>query len=521
LPSYDLGDRHSFALPDRVVEAELIYVREPVYAWLVTGLEVDREALQAAIDRFAIEILPAVYQYLAVQEQDVPIHIVHYQDASDGMYGFFLTDTGVFHINLAHHNLEGAFYLGTLVHELQHAVQWQIDPNEERWFDEGFSGLVQRVTGFDPGRSDEVFREAFDTQLNHWPYQGEGVPPAADYGASYRYVLYLWERFGDDLIRDLIHHPANGLPSIDAVLAEHQTGCSADELFADWVLANAIDRGEYRYDLEEWEPSLDRWTETTFYRYPVEIRSAVQPYAADYFRLENTRPFVIRFRGTTESRLLPVAPHSGETCWWSNAAHHSDTFLTRNVDLVSLSRATLSFWTWYEIESAGSQVFLSISRDGGTSWSVLQTYGGSSNGWVEEYVDLSSYAGTQIQLRFDYVTRHGAQDPGFLLDDLAITEIGWMDPCEEIGTWQAEGFILSGTMIPVRWVVQVIDIYREGYPVQIHRMSLDERQRGQLEVELRFLDGLLGDKGRGYLAISAFARGTTESLHYECEIERQ
>jgi hypothetical protein len=347
------------------------------------------------------------------------------------------------------------------------------------------------------------------------------VPPSAPYGASYRYALYLWEQFGDDLIRDLIHHPANGLPAIDAVLAAHHVERSADDVFADWVLANAVDQGEYNYDHEDWEPSLDAWTETAFYRYPMDIRSDVHPYATDYFRLENTRPSVIRFRGTTQTRLLPVNPHSGQTCWWSNAAHHSNTRLTRSIDLASLSKATLRFWAWYDLESEGSHIYLSASRDGGQSWRVLQAYHGQSIGWIEQHIDLSSYAGVQMQLRFDYVTRHGAHDRGFLLDDLTVKELGLEDPCEEIGDWQAEGFILAGTMVPVQWVVQVIDIYREGYPLQIYRMSLDDSQTGQLDMELRPLGGLLGNQGRGILAISALARGTAEPLPYHCEIVRK
>jgi hypothetical protein len=176
---------------------------------------------------------------------------------------------------------------------------------------------------------------------------------------------------------------------------------------------------------------------------------------------------------------------------------------------------------WYEVESEDSQAYLSVSDDGGQTWTVLQEYDGRSGGWVEQIVDLTAYAGARVQLRFVYVTPDGASDKGFLLDDFSIPELGLEDACEEMGGWQAEGFVLSGMMVPVRWVVQVIDVYREGYPLQVYRMSLDERQIGQLEVDFRLLGGLLGNKGRGFLAISALARGTTELLPYHFEIVRQ
>jgi len=524
LPHHNLGDRLQFSLHGRLAEAELVYVNEPVYSWLVVGVEADREALGEAVDRFIVEVLPAVRRHFDtehLQEGDNAIHILNYQDQQDGMYGFFSPDTEMFHVNLANRSPEQASYQSTLAHELQHALQWRIDPNEERWLDEGFSELSTLLVGLDPGRSDEVFRETFDTQLNHWPYDGEGEPPTAHYGASYRFVLYLWEQFGDDFIRDLSHHPGNGLSSVDATLAAHQTRLAADDVFADWALANAVDEGEYRYDHEDWEASLPTWVKATLYRYPMDIQTTVHPYATDYFRLENTRPLLIRFNGTTQARLLPENPHSGETCWWSNTAHHSDTRLTRSFDLSDLSEATLRFWTWYDLESEGSHIYLCASSDGGQTWTVLREYGGQSNRWVEQHIDLTAYAGDLVQVRFDYVTRHGVHDKGFLLDDLFIPELGLEDACEEIGDWQAEGFILAGTMVPVRWVVQVIDTYREGYSLQVYRMSLDENQTGQLEMELRPLGGLLGNRGRGILVVSALARGTTEPLSYHCEIIQQ
>jgi hypothetical protein len=519
-PPHRVGDRDQFLLRDHLVEAELFHVSEPVYAWHAAGGDVDRATVRGSIDRFVAEVLPAVHRLLGSeqsQEEQLAIHVVHYEEPGDGMRGFFLPETGTFYVNSANQGSEYEFYLGTLTHELQHALHWKLDPNEERWLDEGLSELTQRLVGFDPGQSDEIFREAFDTQLNHWPYNGEGEPPASHYGAAYRFMLYLSEQFGDEFIRDLAHHPANGLASVDALLADLQPGTTADTVFADWVLANAVDVGPYSYDREDWEASLPTWPETTFYRYPIEIRSDVHPYATDYFWLENTHPSVIRFAGTTEAQLLPVPPHSGKTCWWSSAAHHSNTRLVVRLDLSGLSAATLRFWAWYDLQSIGSHTYLSASRDGGQTWSLLESYGGQSRGWVEQQLDLTPFAGAQAQLRFDSVTAHGAHDRGFLLDDLSVLE----SASSRIEDWRAEGFVLAGTRVPVRWVVQVIDIYREGHALQVDRMVLDESQQGHLEMKLRPLGGLLGNKGRGILVISALARGTTEPLPYRCEITRE
>ena len=49
-------------------------------------------------------------------------------------------------------------------------------------------------------------------------------------------------------------------------------------------------------------------------------------------------------------------------------------------------------------------------------------YTGVSDGWVDERIDLSAYAGSEIEIRFEYVTDTTLQKPDFAIDDVAITE---------------------------------------------------------------------------------------------------
>jgi hypothetical protein len=525
-------------LEGRHVEAELIHASATVQSWLVLGVEADRPALAAAAERFDTTVRPALREFFSLPEPEkagrsAPIDIVNYADTDDGMSGFFYPDARTFYVNLIHRKPEKDDYLATVVHEFQHLTQWTTDPNEERWLDEGFSELAELLVDLGPSWNDEAFRKAFDTQLNDWPHPAETITSTAHYGASYRFVLYLWEQFGDGFIRDLAHHPANGMASVNAVLTDHGTGVTADDVFADWVVANAVDAGDYAYDHDDWDTTREAWEIATFHGYPMDVRTVAHPYATDYFRLEDASSLLIRFDGATQAQLLPQDPHSGETCWWSNAAHHTNTRLIRRFDLSGLSKATLRFWTWYDLERGKSQVYVSASEDGTNTWDSLRGrgaahrgdygwgYSGRSGGWLEEQVDLSDYAGGKVWVRFDYVSGSSFRDEGFLLDDVSIPELDLTDPCEEVGDWQAEGFILAGPTVPVRWIVQVIDLYRWGEPVHLHRMSLDERQTGRLELKLTPLGGLLGEGGRGMLAVSALASGTTEPLPYHYEITRQ
>jgi hypothetical protein len=413
------------------------------------------------------------------------------------------------------------YYLAVLAHEFQHMIHWHNDRNEADWLDEGLAELACRVSGFDPGDNDDAFYWQPDTQLNRWPDDGD---TAAHYGAGYLFALYLWERFGDDFIWDLAHHPANGMASLDAVLAAHEAGITADELFADWVLVNALDEGEYAYAHEDRKANLRM--DARHDRYPVSQETTVHPYATDYVELTSPGEVLIRFQGTPQARLLPVDPPTGKTFWWSNQGNRSDARLIRRFDLSGLSSATLRFWTWYDLEGGYDYVYLSASGDGGQTWKVLQGryatrqgdygwgYTGRSDGWVEEEIDLSRYAGGAVWLRFDYVTDGSINGAGFLLDDLSIPELGLVDPCEEVGDWQAEGFALVEPVVPVRWAVQLIQFPATGAP-QVHRMVLDERQAGQIELSLS------SEAERAVMAISALVRGTAEPISYRYEITHQ
>ncbi len=67
---------------------------------------------------------------------------------------------------------------------------------------------------------------------------------------------------------------------------------------------------------------------------------------------------------------------------------------------------------------------------------------GGSGVWIEETVDLSSYAGEVVQLRFEYITDAAVHGEGLLLDTISIPEIGYSSDFEsDDGGWTAEGFV--------------------------------------------------------------------------------
>jgi hypothetical protein len=141
--------------------------------------------------------------------------------------------------------------------------------------------------------------------------------------------------------------------------------------------------------------------------------------------------------------------------------------LTRTFDLTDQTgEITLNFWTWFDIEKDWDYLYLLASLDGET-WKMLETplgtdrnptgnnygwgYTGDTRGsaWVQESVDLSQYAGQEVQIRFEYITDAAVNGEGMLLDDISIPEIDYFTDFEsDDGGWQADGFVRVKNVLP-------------------------------------------------------------------------
>jgi hypothetical protein len=326
-------------------------------------------------------------------------------------------------------------------------------------------------------------------------------------------------------------------------------GLTFEDAFADWLIANYVDniadnvlQGEARYTYPDHvvgPVSID----VVHNEYPVQRESTVHQYAADYITLEiadheswKDLSVEIAFAGNTEALLVPADAHSGRFAWWSNRGDESDTTLTRAFDLRAVEQATLQLWTWYDIETDWDYAYVEASVDGGQTWDILSgsftttsnpngnsfgpAYTGQSEGWIEDRFDLSPYAGQEVLVRFEYVTDDAVNGPGWLIDDIAIPELGYKDDLESgPGGWQSAGFLYSDNRVRQRYLVQLI-VWRvmdshglHGRQSHVLRMALDAAQRGSLE-----LQGLGSDVGSAVLVVSALAPSTTEAATYRYEI---
>src|SRR5690606_19874451 len=129
---------------------------------------------------------------------------------------------------------------GVLAQGFQHRLHWYRDRNEESWLNVGFAVLAAFLYGFVPGDLDYAYISDPDLQLNAWPNDSSATTP--HYGASFLFVNYFLNRFGEDATKAVVSHHENGLESIDLVLEElgetdPLTGVplTADRVFADWT----------------------------------------------------------------------------------------------------------------------------------------------------------------------------------------------------------------------------------------------------------------------------------------------
>ena len=101
------------------------------------------------------------------------------------------------------------------------------------------SELASYLNGFDPGGADIAYAEQPDTQLTTWADPSEGN--AEHYGASYLFMTYFLDRFGEELTKAVVASAENGIAGFNERLEKAGRPERFDDIFADWVIANYLD----------------------------------------------------------------------------------------------------------------------------------------------------------------------------------------------------------------------------------------------------------------------------------------
>lgn len=533
------------------VQAALRYITPHMYFWVEEGVFYNERDLQRLAEEFETKIYPTTREFFGEEwspgiDGDERIYILYARGLGARTLGYFSSADSIhplihqysnghemFLFNADNMPLGSPFAYRVLAHEFQHMIHWNQDANETSWLNEGASELAAFLNGYGAGGFDHFYINNPDVQLNDWPNHPGATQP--HYGAAFLFMTYFLDRFGEDTVKRLVQHPANGLESVDMLLEEINaldplTGerITADAFFMDWAAANFLldpSYGDGRFVYNIYPVARRASATETINQCPRSSTArAVRQYGVHYIAITCAGEYTLSFSGTTTTKLLPAEPYSGDYAFWSNKGDESNMTLTREFDFTNVpAPIELTFRAWYDIETDWDYLYLSASENGET-WEILLTpsgtgtnpsgnsygwgYTGVSGGWIEETVDLSRFAGKKIFLRFEYVTDAAVNGEGFLLDDVEIAAIGYRSDFEaDDGGWNANGFVRIRNVLPQTFGLALI-LSRDS---SVTTISLDANQTVQIPLSLQ-----AGD--RAILVVTGTTRFTREPALYQLEI---
>ncbi len=149
------------------------------------------------------------------------------------------------------------------------------------------------------------------------------------------------------------------------------------------------------YSGNYWDTMLGAWKNLTGLWYRSEERSLSEGHSW-YFGLEET------YRYAT--------------------GHEEDgSLVTPRIDLSNVSNTTLSYSHWLEVQNKDDMY---VEINDGSGWTELASYSGTTDGWENETIDVSSYATDTVQLRFRFdakdAKKKNDEEEGWYVDNVKL-----------------------------------------------------------------------------------------------------
>lgn len=555
---YDLGSEQEFWVSNIVtnenyrITAKLQYITDHAYFWVQDGISFEYDDIQQLTETFENEIYDTTREFFGSEwtpgiDNDPHIFILYVSGLGGNLAGYFSSADELhplahqfsnahelFVVNADNVDLSDEFTYAILAHEFQHMIHWNQDRNEASWMNEGFAELAVFINGYEVGSEYSYILDP-DIQLNDWPNDRTGI--SAHYGASFLFLTYFLDRFGEEATKILVRNQANGLEGIDRILEQIGaidpiTGIeiTADNVFLDWVLASYLmneNVSDGRYIYKNFPDAPQAEETESIVRCPQEpMTRDVHQYGVDYLRINCQGDFTLLFEGSTETKVVPVDPISGEYYFWSNKADEADMILTRTFDFREHDGPlTLNFWTWFDLEEDYDYAYVEVSEDG-EIWEILVTpsgtiedpsgnsygwgYNGVSGRWIEESVDLTEYAGKEVQIRFEYVTDAAVNGEGMLIDDISIPEIDYFTDFEEGSDgWESAGWVRIKNELPQNYGLALITF---GDETIVTNIPLQPDTTAEIPISLN------QDTDEAVLVVTGLTRYTRQKVAYRIEI---
>ncbi len=562
-PNYQIGDKEFFFVVNddesTSVQATLRVMGEHIYLWVESDAanEISNADLEAIAHVFDTRIYPetrALWGDEANPGFDGDSHI--YGVFTNGLgataAAYFSSDNSapagtvpsgnghemfMFNLDVLAYGIDIPSIASIVAHEFHHMIRHNLQPGMELWMNEGLSEFTQTYLFDDPGYAVFDFMYRPDTQLNTWAEDGD--LRGYHYGAALAWITYFYERYGIEALEQVAAaNSQRGLLAFDQVL-QQMGEPGVNDLFADWVVANAIytldDAGIYDYSIF-W--LLDGITPFVIPldKIPATIAESASQYANDPYTLSvaNASTIEIALEAPSSVAIIPDGGENQSRFMYSSRADMGDSSLTRTFNLTGVENATLNFRLWYDLEDSWDYGYVMVSADDGVTWQILSGarstthnphnaaygagYNSESGGWVDETISLDAFAGQEILLRFEVLTDDGVNRPGMAIDDLEIPELGYFEDFEAgCDGWDAAGWANIANHTPQNLWLQVVQ-YGGGQLRNLTREMLSGDQAGSPLMAGTWAIPVAPEASEAVVIISPFAPLTTEPMPYTLNI---
>ncbi|MFX0028808.1 MAG: hypothetical protein ACFE8B_06335 [Candidatus Hermodarchaeota archaeon] len=401
-------------------------------------------------------------------------------------------------------------YEGTFAHEFQHLVHHDMDPNEESWVNEGCSMLAEWLCGygFSPGHMEDYFLWFWDTPLVVWESYLADYG-ASFLWTFYMYEHYGGAPMIKALVAEQADG-IEGWSKIlkDRGIRRSFDQIFQDWAIANYLDDTSFCKGRYGYyDLEigsddtngmSIQAAIDFWIYDSgnpaflfpwrINTYPYEASEPTPiygiyrglPYTVNYYEFYDVPAFMeVEFYGAPMGPTFPA--YEGVYQWHSGADSYSWYRLGQTFTNLPAG-AELTFMSYFDIEPYWDFGYVEVYDITDNEWYTLpgvQTttsigysyeadnpncpvefeptayfdasrwngFTGNSGGWYQEVMDLSMFAGHDIELYFTYWTDQNTQGQGWYIDNIEIT--GVLSDDVEAGEdgWVSTGWIRTDGII--------------------------------------------------------------------------
>jgi extracellular elastinolytic metalloproteinase len=193
--------------------------------------------------------------------------------------------------------------------------------------------------------------------------------------------------------------------------------------------------------------NLDSQAEKT-YTFKAKVNRNLFPNTllADEFE-SNTNAFTASTNGTNLWQINNQKANSGQNAWFvKNIDQISEQILTLNQTIAVKSNTFLSFYHYFDTELGFDGGVMEVSENNGSTWTDLgnrivangynttmnaqtgnilagkQAFSGRINGFQRVAVNLSSFNGKNIRVRFRFLTDFDTEGDGWYIDDIHLFE---------------------------------------------------------------------------------------------------